>query len=215
MGKGGGVAPPNAFGVNRNGRSKRAVGRPASKPTTRLIGVHCSEQRSTLLRPQQVPWPHSPTGISGRLAAGLAKGDAMRIFKKGPAIPEFFPYQALVLLCLFSLAYTVTAQTLTTGQVLGRLTDPSGATVPQAKIELRDTATGSVRVTTTDEVGEYTFSQVTPGIYSVAAMAAGFAQAVVSPVAVGVGKGTTINLARKLGKATNGVERRSPPGAHL
>ncbi len=54
----------------------------------------------------------------------------MRTFKKGPAIPEFFLYQALVLLCLFSLPYTVTAQTLTTGQVLGRLTDPSGATVP-------------------------------------------------------------------------------------
>ncbi len=95
----------------------------------------------------------------------------MRTFKKGPAIPEFFLYQALVLLCLFSLPYTVTAQTLTTGQVLGRLTDPSGATVPQARIELRDTATGSVRVTTTDEAGQYAFSQVTPGSYSVTAIA--------------------------------------------
>src|SRR2546422_9996604 len=126
MGKGGGVAPPNAFGVNRNGRSKRAVGRPASKPTTRLIGVHCSEQRSTLLRPQQVPWPHSPTVISGRLAAGVAKGDGMRTFKKGPGIPEFFLYQALVLLCFFSLAYTVPPQPLTTGQGLGGVPNPSG-----------------------------------------------------------------------------------------
>src|SRR2546430_14168511 len=184
-------------------------------PISRLIGVHCSEQRSTLLRPQQVPWPHSPTGISGRLAAGLAKGDAMRIFKKGPAIPEFFPYQALVLLCLFSLAYTVTAQTLTTGQVLGRLTDPSGATVPQARIELRDTATGSVRATTTDEAGQYTFSQVTPGSYSVTAIAAGFAHAVVSSVTVEVGKSSTINIELSLGKTTETIEVHSPPGADL
>src|SRR5436309_16045809 len=70
-----GVAPPKALRVYSNGPSKRAVGTPAAKPTTRLIGVHCSEQRSTLLRPQQVQWAHSPTGISGRLAAGLAKGD--------------------------------------------------------------------------------------------------------------------------------------------
>src|SRR6266568_4403828 len=190
-------------------------GRPASKPTTRLIGVHCSEQRSTLLRAQQVPWPHSPTVISGRLAAGVAKGDAMRTFKKGPAIPEFFLYQALVLLCLFSLPYTVTAQTLTTGQVLGRLTDPSGATVPQARIELRDTATGSVRATTTDEAGQYTFSQVTPGSYSVTAIAAGFAHAVVSSVTVEVGKSSTINIELSLGKTTETIEVHSPPGADL
>src|SRR6266705_5589329 len=43
-----GVAPLKALRVYSNGPSKRAVGRPASKPTTRLIGVHCSEQRSTL-----------------------------------------------------------------------------------------------------------------------------------------------------------------------
>ena len=133
----------------------------------------------------------------------------MRIFKKGPAIPEFFPYQALVLLCLFSLAYTVTAQTLTTGQVLGRLTDPSGATVPQARIELRDTATGSVRATTTDEAGQYTFSQVTPGSYSVTAIAAGFAHAVVSSVTVEVGKSSTINIELSLGKTTETIEEKS------
>jgi hypothetical protein len=139
----------------------------------------------------------------------------MRTFKKGPAILEFFPYQALVLLCLFSLAYTVTAQTLTTGQVLGRLTDPSGATVPQARIELRDTATGSVRATTTDEAGQYTFSQVTPGSYSVTAIAAGFAHAVVSSVTVEVGKSSTINIELSLGKTTETIEVHSPPGADL
>ncbi|PYV68318.1 MAG: hypothetical protein DMG97_25130 [Acidobacteria bacterium] len=102
----------------------------------------------------------------------------MRTFRDGQPIHGFFLYQVLVLLFLFSLAYSAAAQTLTTGQVLGRLTDQSGAVVPQAKIELRDRATGSVRATTTDEAGQYTFSQVTPGVYSVTATAGGFAQAV-------------------------------------
>ena len=139
----------------------------------------------------------------------------MRTLRDGQPIHGFFLYQVLVLLFLFSLAYSAAAQTLTTGQVLGRLTDQSGAVVPQAKIELRDRATGSVRATTTDEAGQYTFSQVTPGIYSVTATAGGFAQAVVSSVTVEVGKSTTINIELKLGKATDLVEVRSTPGADL
>ena len=139
----------------------------------------------------------------------------MRTLRDGQPIHGFFLYQVLVLLFLFSLAYSAAAQTLTTGQVLGRLTDQSGAVVPQAKIELRDRATGSVRATTTDEAGQYTFSQVTPGVYSVTATAGGFAQAVVSSVTVEVGKSTTINIELKLGKATDLVEVRSTPGADL
>src|SRR5262245_3398401 len=104
--------------------------------------------------------PHSQTVISESLATGLAKGDAMRTFKEGLAILDSFLNKALVLLCLFSFAHAASAQTLTTGQVIGRVTDPSGAFVPQAKIELRDTATGSLRATTTDEAGQYAFSQV-------------------------------------------------------
>ncbi|HYY70703.1 MAG TPA: carboxypeptidase-like regulatory domain-containing protein, partial [Terriglobales bacterium] len=126
-----------------------------------------------------------------------------------------FLREALVVLCLFSLAYAADAQTLTTGQVLGRLTDPSGAVVPQAKIELRDTATGSVRVTTSDQAGQYAFSQVTPGVYSVTAIAAGFAKALVSPITVEVGKSSTINIELKLGGTTETIEVRSTPGADL
>lgn len=73
----------------------------------------------------------------------------MSTYTEGPAILNSFVNRALVLLSLAFLVCTAAAQTLTTGQVLGRLKDPSGAFVPQAKIELRDTATGSVRVTTT------------------------------------------------------------------
>jgi len=140
----------------------------------------------------------------------------MRAFRERPVARDFFLYKAfLVLLCLLSFAFAAAAQTLTTGQVLGRLTDPSGATVAQARIELRDAATGSVRVTATDEAGQYTFSQVAPGSYSVTAIAAGFAQAVVSSVTVEVGKSSTINIELNLGKTTETIEVHSAPGADL
>jgi len=122
---------------------------------------------------------------------------------------------ALVLLCIFWHASPATAQTLTTGQVLGQITDPSGAVVPGAKIELRDTATGSMRRVTADSSGQYIFAQVNPGVYSVTVIGTGFAQALVSPVTVEVGKTSTINVSLKVGSLTEVVEVTAPPGAEL
>src|SRR2546429_5662744 len=54
------------------------------------------------------------------------------IFKKRTAIGNSAFFVALVLLCVLLYAYLATAQTLTTGQVLGQVIDPSGAGVPGA-----------------------------------------------------------------------------------
>ena len=122
---------------------------------------------------------------------------------------------ALVLVGVFSHACLAGAQTLTTGQVLGQVTDPSGAVVAQAKIELRDVATGVVRTTTADDSGQYIFAQVAPGVYSVTVTASGFMRAVVSSVTVEVGKSSTINVDLKLGRTTEIIEVHSTPGADL
>ena len=107
------------------------------------------------------------------------------------------------------------AQTLTTGQVRGQVTDPSGAGVPAANVELRDTATGVTRTATTNSEGQYIFAQVPPGVYSVTVSAAAFAKAVAPSVAVQVDKTATINLTLKLGNTTEVVEVRSTVGAEL
>jgi hypothetical protein len=121
----------------------------------------------------------------------------------------------LVLLVMLSLVESGLAQTLTTGQVVGQVTDLSGAVIPQAKIELRDTATGSTRTTAADSSGQYTFAQVTPGTYAVTITAPGFARTVVSSVTVEVGKTSTINVQITIGKVTETVEVASTPGSEL
>src|SRR5207244_242773 len=68
-----------------------------------------------------------------------------------------------VLSVIFSSSHFTLAQTTTTGQLIGQVTDPTGALVPQAKVELRDTATGAVRTTTTDSAGQYALAQIAPG----------------------------------------------------
>lgn len=49
--------------------------------------------------------------------------------------------------------------------VRGTVTDPSGALVPGAKIELKNIANGQIVSLTANEQGEYHFSQVEPGTY--------------------------------------------------
>ncbi|HVH72565.1 MAG TPA: carboxypeptidase-like regulatory domain-containing protein [Candidatus Dormibacteraeota bacterium] len=121
----------------------------------------------------------------------------------------------LVLVWLFLAGHLARGQTLTTGQVVGAVTDPSGAAVPGAKVELRDIATGAVHSTTTNDQGQYLFPQIPPGRYSVTVTASGFAQAIVPLVDVEVAKTSTINVGLKLGKATEIVEVHSTPGAEL
>jgi len=54
------------------------------------------------------------------------------------------------------------AQTATTGQVTGAVTDPSGAVVGNASVTLKNTDTGRVQTAKTNDAGLYNFSLVQP-----------------------------------------------------
>jgi hypothetical protein len=66
------------------------------------------------------------------------------------------------------------AQTNTTG-LSGVVTDPSGAVVPDALVELSNPATGLVKVVKSGPQGGYTFDQIAPAKYKVTVAATGFA----------------------------------------
>ena len=68
----------------------------------------------------------------------------------------------------------LTAQQATTS-LNGEVTDPSGNVVPGASVTITRQATGQVLKTTTNARGEYQFSQLTPGTWTVTASASGFA----------------------------------------
>ncbi len=60
------------------------------------------------------------------------------------------------------------------GTLLGTVSDPSGAAVPNIKVTATDKATGTVRETTTNASGNYTMPDLTPGTYIVTVAAQGF-----------------------------------------
>ena len=78
-----------------------------------------------------------------------------------------------LLILLLVTAAGLFAQTAST-QILGLVTDASGAVVPGATITAKRVETGDVRTTTSNETGNYIFPLVDSGTYEVTATATGF-----------------------------------------
>src|SRR3954454_12208045 len=79
----------------------------------------------------------------------------------------------LILFLFGSAASALYGQT-TQGAVLGSITDPAGAVVPDFAIEVTSLGTGFNRKTATDSTGFYLIDHLEPGTYSVTATAHGF-----------------------------------------
>src|SRR5258707_8332695 len=99
------------------------------------------------------------------------------------------------------------AQTASTATVTGTIYDKSGATVPNAKVELQDVGTKAKTSVTTGSDGGYIFPSVKPGNnYSITVFAKGFRQTVVNGVRVEIGKSALVNAVLEIGGVTETVE---------
>ena len=119
------------------------------------------------------------------------------------------------LLLVLCVALPMQAQMASTGAVFGVVSDPSGAVVPGAAIELIDAATQAIRTTVTNEAGRYTFTAVKPGTYSITAAASGFQKSVVQVLVVEVSKSYTLDFSLKIGAASEQVIVTASAGAEL
>lgn len=79
-------------------------------------------------------------------------------------------------LLVLALCFTaeLKAQTTTSGGLTGVVTDPSGAVVPSADVEIRDEAKGTTRSTRTDQEGTYRFFFLAPSRYTLTVTHEGF-----------------------------------------
>jgi hypothetical protein len=111
----------------------------------------------------------------------------------------------MLLLVVLMASIRVGAQTSTTGDIAGVVTDPTAAVVSGQTITLKSTDTGSSTSTMTNAQGSYNFSFLQPGKYSVSINAAGF-QKVTRTVTVTLGTSTTVNLQLFLSSQNETVE---------
>src|SRR5258708_3907120 len=99
----------------------------------------------------------------------------------------------------------VKAQSVTSGDIVGVVADPSGAVLPNLSVTLKSDAKGNTQVQSTNSHGTYRFSLLAPGSYTVSVAAPEFQEGTMSGV-VTIGQATTVNLVLSLSGATSTVE---------
>ena len=97
------------------------------------------------------------------------------------------------------------AQSITSGDITGTVTDPSAAVLPNAAVTLKNVATGATQTTKTTSQGTYRFAFLGPGRYTVSVTAPGFIEAQ-RYVDVLVGQAVTTDIQLALGTSTQSVE---------
>ncbi|MBV9760717.1 MAG: TonB-dependent receptor [Acidobacteriaceae bacterium] len=108
------------------------------------------------------------------------------------------------------LAFTIRAQTITTGDVSGTVTDQSGASVANATVNLKSVDTGESRTATTNDSGAYRFTFLKPGTYTLQATSTGLSSDLMR-VAIEVGQAPDINLVAKVQSTKEIVEVNTAP----
>ena len=120
--------------------------------------------------------------------------------------------------CLaLALLLTATAswsQSIVTGGIAGTVTDPTGAVVAGAKLTLNNAATGETLSATSGGSGEYIFSLLKPGNYTLTVTHEGF-KTTSRTVTVQLGTTVAANVALEIGSSSMTVEVAGESGAQL
>src|SRR5579884_2864295 len=127
---------------------------------------------------------------------------------------RYFPQKSLLFLfagLLLLPAVRLWPQGLT-GQISGNLTDPSGAAVANAQIELKNLQTGESRSTKSGPDGHFAFTELLPGNYSLKIDAAGFKGVGQSPISVSANERVTLpTIALEVGQVNETVSVTAEP----
>jgi len=106
--------------------------------------------------------------------------------------------------CLF-LPTLLSAQG-TSGRILGRIADPSGAVLSTVKVTATNDATGVSRSATSNDSGDYVFPDLPVGTYSLTFDLTGFKKAVRHAIALDVNQVITLNMTMQLGATQEVVD---------
>src|SRR5207248_5002779 len=113
----------------------------------------------------------------------------------------------ITLLATFSLLVPTSGwaqATVSTGNIQGTVTDPSGAAVSGAKVIITNVGTAATKELTTNSSGFYNSGSLVPGTYKIRVEARGF-QASETQVPAQVGNSTGANIKLSLGSENQTV----------
>ena len=112
---------------------------------------------------------------------------------------------ALSIMAAFIFSATCFGQTFS-ASIAGTVTDPAGAVVNGAKVQLRNVNTQDIRDFTSSEDGTYKFDNLLPGTYEITAQAPGFKTYVQSNMILRANTAATVMIPLQLGGTEQKVE---------
>jgi hypothetical protein len=108
-------------------------------------------------------------------------------------------------ICLLSLGTFAYGQEFR-ASIAGHVTDSTGATVPQAKVQATNLATKETNNAVTDNSGSYTIPLLQPGVYKLTIQATGFKQWVRDNLRIEISQAAGVDAKLELGDVTQTVE---------
>src|SRR2546426_267703 len=99
------------------------------------------------------------------------------------------------------------------GTIVGTVTDPSGAAVPDASVTVTNPQTAISRQVKTDDMGNYRVESLVPGTYKLKVEHSGFETAEVQATDLPVARTVTVNVVMRIGAATGPSRTISPSTA--
>jgi outer membrane receptor protein involved in Fe transport len=110
------------------------------------------------------------------------------------------------LISLFVLAASTLLAQSTGGRFAGKVTDASGAVLPEVSVTLINESSGVSRASTTNADGDYSFPEVPVGTYRIECDLAGFKKSTQSNVLLQLNQVLTLNMTLQIGERKDVVE---------
>ena len=109
------------------------------------------------------------------------------------------------MMLMMLLSMTALAQNVATADLRGTIKDPNGALVTNATVTMHDEAKNIDRSVQTNEQGEYLFSQLPPGNYTMSVQAANFSKSIFKGVRLTVGQAAELPVTMKIATANSEI----------
>jgi len=135
----------------------------------------------------------------------------MALDRKAVSLFRQFGYITLACLCFLLVASQSSFGQVDEGSIAGTIQDTTGAVVPGAQVTLLNTDQGTTLQSKSGGNGEYSFSPVRIGHYSLSATAKGFSKTTQENLVVAIAQHLTVNVQLKPGAATETVEVSTAP----
>jgi len=117
-------------------------------------------------------------------------------------------YVLLALVCAFGLSAGLSRLALAqniTGTILGTVTDPTGASIPETQVTITNQATNQSHQVTTSKTGSYQVPYLPPGQYQVSASHVGFKTIIRKDIILEVDRRLVLDLKLELGSTATQV----------